>query len=93
MGDEPFVVTELELAASIRVRGVEDSYPRCRTGGDRLERKLVVAVVSGRHPHAPEPDPELRRVKPSRAPDGFVDHLAERYESSVRPATTRMQNQ
>jgi hypothetical protein len=47
------------------MRGVEHGHPRRVGGRDRLESKLLVAALIGRHAHAPEPDAELRRIKPA----------------------------
>jgi hypothetical protein len=69
-GEQPLVVTELGLAAPVRVCGVEHGHTRLGGGRDRLESKLLVSALVGRHAHAPESDAELRRVKPCRTTQG-----------------------
>jgi hypothetical protein len=69
-GEQPLVMAELGLAAPVRVCSVEHGHTRLGGGRDRLESKLLVSALVGRHAHAPESNAELRRVKPCRATQG-----------------------
>jgi hypothetical protein len=61
-GEQPFVLTEWDLAPTVRARGVEHGYTRPGGGRDRRDRTLLVVNLVGRQAHASESDAQLRRV-------------------------------
>src|SRR5204862_3831643 len=85
---QPLIVAELVLAASVPARRVEDGHPRVRRGRDRLERELLVAALVRGEAHAAETDAELRGAEPS-APPGVDQPAARAVQATGSDASAR----